>query len=229
MKKQVKSIFFCWCVVSIFNTLPLAAQEAIEPEIAFKMHIFLADITYLGMPGEYNIMRDTVFVKKYQTFKDFYDSTTLLVDTLKCFSLVSGDFSFFRVRKICFHKSYECPLELRCFSDESRFVLAIDQRNSVVYRLGGFVENDFFHLLANVKARKNISTRYFLRNAHVESLDFNCLHKGLHDSKRKAWDVKKYPCLAPSKELLFIPCAPPRWSWSWIKYKLRALSGKSNW
>ncbi|TAF33158.1 MAG: hypothetical protein EAZ57_06690 [Cytophagales bacterium] len=170
----MKKLFFIVCLMLAFKNLPLWAQETIDPEIAFKMHIFMGKTD--GFEGEYKIIRDSGLIKRHQIFKAFYDSTTFSIDTLDAASSFGNGICFFRVKKITFRQGYDCPLELLRFADETRFILAIDQKFSAVYRLGGFRENDFFQMLADVKRSEKISTRYFLYNKRVNDLDFRCLY-----------------------------------------------------
>jgi hypothetical protein len=79
-----------------------------------------------------------------------------------------------------------------------QYVITINPRTGMSYRIMGFNGNDFLGFLSDFKEefkRKNknrLSNKKFLKKYYVEGIDFNCLYKGL---KAKEVDRHKYPCL----------------------------------
>ena len=84
---------------------------------------------------------------------------------------------------------------------EGGFIIGINE-DRIVYRLGGFTQNDFPSLFRWIKSqnRKRIkSFKWFKSEYYIEGLDFKCLYKA---HRRFSNDESKYPCLYKCTKLI---------------------------
>lgn len=79
-----------------------------------------------------------------------------------------------------------------------QYIIVINNDNGRSYRLAGFNNSDFLNFLNDFKTdynrnttNKRMTVKSFLKNYRLDSIDFECLYKGLIEGG----DIKKYPCL----------------------------------
>lgn len=79
-----------------------------------------------------------------------------------------------------------------------QYVIGLNPKTGMSYRLSGFNGNDFMGFLSDfkeafkLKYNRRLSSKKFLKQYHVEGIDFKCLYEGL---KVKEVNRDKYPCL----------------------------------
>jgi hypothetical protein len=193
MKKIILLFFVCACSLSSF------AQSKIDAESIFKMQLFLDKeiVTFRGM--------DTIATKGDSLYKAYSEAFTVKLDTLKItgnfdytMSVYAPHFTFYKLNKKSSIRTQN-ENELQFFSVFGREnKIAINNRTGRSYRIVGFNACDFLGFLSdyleeyNNENKNKINVRQFLRNYHVEGVDFKCLYKGLISNMV---DKKKYPCL----------------------------------
>jgi len=196
MIKKIFLLFFC---ALSFNNLN--AQSKTDIESIFKMQLFLnrKNVQFRTM--------DSSIVKNDSLYKVFEEVTNLKIDTLKLENKITGDFEEeFQFFKLSID---EIRNNRKLINDEFQYIgfgsgmcdfyiLALNRKTGISYRLSGFDVNDFFGFLSDFKVSyfnstgKKLKTSKFIKNYKVENLDFECLYKGL---KIDGIDRKKYPCL----------------------------------
>ena len=93
------------------------------------------------------------------------------------------------------------------FGRERVYVICINHKTGSLYRLSGFNGNDFRNLLIDLNEKyiesnnKSFTISSFIRNFHVESLDFKCLNRALKANYRN-WT--KYRCLKRCIDPIYI-------------------------
>ena len=192
----------------MYYSLNSTAQFKTDAGYIFKIQLFL------NMNNIIFKEKDTSIQKNDSLFNNFNNLVLLNMDTLK----ISGDFDLtksvfapkFEFYKINLGSAEKSSLRYKreLSGKEDYFligggtfeilVLAINIETGKSYRLSGFDINDILSFVTDFKEMYNkensekLSTSKFLKNYHVESLDFECLYRGI---KSDVIDRKKFPCL----------------------------------
>lgn len=201
-RKKMKSIAVV--LIICFGSANVFAQVKTDAVSIFKMQLFLdkKNNDYRGM--------DSTVVKSDSLYKAFSNVVNLKLDTLK----ISGIWEFTKSALAPQYKFYRLSLsnciytrnlnngeeQFYAFSSGyiDAYILAVNQKTGLVYRLKGFNGNDFLGFLLDFKAEyeesigEKLTTKKFLKSYKVEELDFQCLYQGLYSDET---DRNKYPCL----------------------------------
>ena len=176
-------------ILLLVNVFLLKAQNNIDIDDIFKMQLFL---------DRKNIMHSSTFniTKNDSLYKEFKESLTLEIDTLKNVNNLSVFIDPFKYYKIDLRFLYQkipksdssvqslsLPLGMTTI-----LIIAVNQNNGLTYRLKGFNGNDFFNYFRDVKSIYfkqigiSLSKNKFINKYSVENLDFRCLFKNIEDS-----------------------------------------------
>lgn len=201
MIKRIYTIIFCaFCIINIHS------QSKTDIEDTFKMQLFLNRKNVLFRTMDYSIVKNDSL---YNVFKEI---TVLKIDTLKLDNKIPDNFEDE-------YKFYKLSIDniknsRKLVNDEhqylglgsgicSSFIIALNLKTGINYRLAGFDTNDFLGFLSDFKEMyfktnyKKIKTSKILKYFKVEDLDFKCLYEGL---KKDNLDREKYPCLQRCSE-----------------------------
>jgi hypothetical protein len=192
-------LLFLLIIVSLI-TSNLKAQSNIDESFLFKMWLF----------ADRDINKEVL--KNDSIFSTFNDITELNLDKIEC-KLLGSEYQFvfltlYNIKNNNFLDNVTYKRNLS--SDEvknyfipvnkyiGQYVLAINSKTGMSYRLSGFNGNDFLGFLSDfkeaykLKYKKGLSDKEFLKQYHIEGIDFCCLYEGL---KAKEVDRDKYSCL----------------------------------
>lgn len=201
---MIKKVFILFFLIINFNEL--TAQSSTNVEDVFKMHLFLNKKNVV-------IGKQVIPVSKNDSlYKVFSSLITLKIDTLK----VTNNLTALSKDSFCFYKLSEEGIteNRKLTSNESNyltvncsfynfFVLAINNETGATYKMLGFDTNDCLNFISDfieIYYENNsikLSTSKFLKNYHVDSVDLECLFKGLRSKQN---DREKYPCLRRCSE-----------------------------
>lgn len=87
---------------------------------------------------------------------------------------------------------------LSIFGECSEYIIILNEESQRYYRIKGFKQNDFSHLLNDIILHydEKISEREVVKKLNlmeIKELDFNCMYQYLKDSPKNRW---KYPCMS---------------------------------
>lgn len=193
---QKISIIF---VLIILSTFSLYSQSKTDTNDIFKMHLFL---------DKKNISRSDLnkkITKNDSLYDSFSRNSLLRINTLKLKSNIffpsDGNFTFYVIDNIEYKRglssdeSWFLKIDLNA---DSKYIIAINESTGRSYRLAGFNGNDFLVFFSDISKAyksynfKELKISRFLKEYTVESIDFECLYKGL---KNGIIDKEKFPCL----------------------------------
>lgn len=157
----------------------LQGQDKNDIEYLFKLQLFL-DAKNRYYPQDKDIIKTNLL------FDNFYQSVETKIDTLNARSDLfdfMDSFQYYRVNvhNITYKDGENIPVPtIKC----NIYIIALNNKTGLVYRLKGFNGNDFNDYLKEVKKMysswdMNISYRQILRRYKVEDLDFHCLYKNI--------------------------------------------------
>ena len=192
------------CLLPMFfiNSLTANAQKTSDVKFLFKTWLFLEHVNTESREAILFPVKDSALFSLWQ------NAIELKLDTLKKTGF-SKDYIFVSISL----KKLDIPLKdfpivykqwkmidyLDMPVDScGAYVLCVNKRAGISYRLRGFRENDFLGLYRDIRGdfegrtTKRLSIRRFLKQYTVNDLDFECLYEGLTSNKV---NLKEFPCL----------------------------------
>jgi len=181
-----KNIFLLLCVTILFPIVN--CQNKINAVDVFKMYLFLNKRTFKS---------DRSIVKNDSTYLHFSDFLYLSLDTLQVYNSIKGayynEFDFYKLSQFGIH--YKDNSTYNKFHVEFGFlgyyILCINNKTGICYRLAGFDVNDFYDFLFDFQSiylqnnMRKVSKNTFFKKFKVENLNFLCIYKGLKKQKKK--------------------------------------------
>lgn len=199
----------------------LFSQKEIDVEFIFKMHLFL-DNQYAEVKNNYSMNMFCENIKLnldtlYRSFSSYSNEDIAVIDINELANIsqdpIIEDVSYYKLNVLetstISVNNQRDTLSNHSFGiyagKQSYYILAINVKNGLAYRLSGFRGNDFIELLMDIELgyRKNgkfFSVKKFIKNTDIEGLNFKCLYKHLR-RKRK---IKKASCLEKVSEGVYI-------------------------
>ncbi|MBN2820071.1 MAG: hypothetical protein JXP36_13930 [Bacteroidales bacterium] len=180
----------------------------VDVEYLFKISILLDNCS--------TSEKDDFPIKDNRLFEAYNKSHTLVLDTLEV-SLTGDFYPNYKYKPFKFYK-VDIMDDIVNEKDYAKiggpvagmntiYIICVNHATGSVYRLSGFNGNDFKNLLIDLDEvyfksnKKRISKSSFVKNFHVETIDFKCLYQALKANSRN-W--KKYRCLYRCVDPVFI-------------------------
>lgn len=199
-----KIIYF---FVFALNFINLNAQVKENESEIFKMQLFLNRKAFVKN-------NDDSLSNLSSSYKIFSDLFILQMNELKVENKLSGvlgcDYVFYEVIESEIKRKRELSsieykyLDFECYP-ANKYILAINLKTGLSYRLSGFETNDFISFFIDFKSyylNRKLNIKTFLNDFKVENLDFECMYKGLNI--KKMIHNTMYPCLKKCSDLLKI-------------------------
>ncbi len=187
-------------ILLLIITISFSSLAQVNLQETFKMQLFLNKKSSIEIINS--------------DFKAFSEAIVLKIDSLEVKNSLLGSlhdkFTFYKadVADIKPISQKSKPFDVSCYEGSYYYILAINNRTGMSYRLAGFETNDFisfyndFASLYNGINANKLKIRDFLKNFKVENLDFKCLHDALTSSN--IIDRNKYPCLKKCEDFFKI-------------------------
>lgn len=175
-------------LITLFISILSFAQKGMDVEYLFKVQLFV------DRPG----------IKNDSLYNIFMKNISIKIDTLKTSIPFSEKYQFYRLslkdeKNVSYAPGFKVPDDDGAFLFDfshgytSDYILCIDIKNGICFRLLGFNSNDFLSFLTDYKETyTSLSDKDILELLKVEGLDFKCLYKALRTKNLKR---VAFPCL----------------------------------
>jgi hypothetical protein len=188
----MKIILFICAFLTV--TLIVNSQNKIDYDFIIKSTIF-NNRAYIRNKDNQNTLTQ---------FDFFVNNFKLHFDTLKSFGF-NGSYIFL---KLCDSINREGNADYYSNSNhidgffepfKNDLIFCLNRFDGKIYRLKGFYFNDFYMFQRDLRLKKKISMKAFLKTFMVDSLDFNCMFKMI--SKMSFDDINCIPINATKKSI----------------------------
>lgn len=187
MKNKNKNLSVILFSVLCLFTVKLSSQNRLE-EI-FKMQLFLNKDYSYGDSITSAFFSDIISLK--------YD-TLLITSNFKEVNISFFNYIFLKVEQSNIITNQDKgDFEVWCH-DSHYYIIAINLKKGVSYRLAGFELNDFRYFYNDFLREystwsdQKLKIKDFIKKVKVEGLDFKCLYEGTANLEIDFW---KFPCL----------------------------------
>jgi len=200
---------FIIIISSIFFFTKVFSQDSTDGKFIFKMWFYIEHVNQELRTVKNFPVKDSSLFSLYNNFLD------LNFDTLKCegfnknyifLAVVSyKNDSLVKENAIIYKKSGNLSYLSIPINYCEGYVLCINKKSGRSYRLKGFIGNDFWDFLADVKEQyftdnnMVLANKIFFKNYKTDSLDYECIYQGLISGNQ---DKKNNSCLRSCRNFI---------------------------